>query len=425
MKRQKKTFWTLNRHHAEGFTLVELIVVIAIMAILGGVGLPVYSGYIEKTNKGMDQKLVNEIKYALTVAMYDDNTGDFSDAVVVKLSTDHAEVVSKSGVAEEQAAVEAAMAAAFGQNWEEDCKLRYEGWTVNNDSVIAYLDSTFNGKEEELLDTMSTLGGHLSNFFASGRNVPKQLQDIMDKYGASDSTGASNAAVLALAQGISEAGDAVHADLQNAMNIRNCYVDDPEHGYIFDINVMSDGIREAYTKYYGTDDGEGNYTLDEDAQDMVTLATTATLYAYAEGFAQYCAANGDNGSSDILADVEYTKADGTPLSSAQIAMNISNAFGDIVAYANGSTLANQYFFSNGTTDAQSVKDVNAFFAMMDAVDQSADTLGSNLGSSSCFDNAESLVSGYLTAGSILADGEAGVIVNPDKSVVTYLGGTVG
>ena len=31
-----------------GFTLVELIVVIAILAILATIGIPVYSGYVEK-----------------------------------------------------------------------------------------------------------------------------------------------------------------------------------------------------------------------------------------------------------------------------------------------------------------------------------------------------------------------------------------
>lgn len=51
-----------------GFSLVELIVVIAIMAILVGVAVPVYSSYIEKANKAKDEQLLGEINSAFNVA---------------------------------------------------------------------------------------------------------------------------------------------------------------------------------------------------------------------------------------------------------------------------------------------------------------------------------------------------------------------
>ena len=60
-----KRFWTLDRHHSDGFTLVELIVVIAILAILAGVGTVGYSGYIKSSNKNADKVLVGNIIRAI------------------------------------------------------------------------------------------------------------------------------------------------------------------------------------------------------------------------------------------------------------------------------------------------------------------------------------------------------------------------
>ena len=52
----------------KGFSLVELIVVIAIMAILAAVAIPTFSGFITKANKASDDQWVNDVTYAIKVS---------------------------------------------------------------------------------------------------------------------------------------------------------------------------------------------------------------------------------------------------------------------------------------------------------------------------------------------------------------------
>ncbi|MCC8161800.1 MAG: prepilin-type N-terminal cleavage/methylation domain-containing protein [Lachnospiraceae bacterium] len=48
-----------------GFSLIELIVVIAIMAILAGVSIPTYTAYIGRANDAAALEVLNEVKTAV------------------------------------------------------------------------------------------------------------------------------------------------------------------------------------------------------------------------------------------------------------------------------------------------------------------------------------------------------------------------
>lgn len=80
-----------------GFTLVELIVVIAILGILAGIAVPAYSGYIKKANEAADLAQLDAIKTAAVFAYTDKHVKDTNFTDVTKIVVTNSAVTVTAG----------------------------------------------------------------------------------------------------------------------------------------------------------------------------------------------------------------------------------------------------------------------------------------------------------------------------------------
>ena len=62
-----------NRKNNKGFSLVELIVVVAIMAVLVGVLAPAYLKYVENSREKKDLNNIEEVRHAVEIALADED----------------------------------------------------------------------------------------------------------------------------------------------------------------------------------------------------------------------------------------------------------------------------------------------------------------------------------------------------------------
>ena len=180
-----------------GFTLVELIVVIAIIGILAGIGTVGYGGYIKRTNEGLDETLYKNIIYAGEIGKYE-NPGVTGRVIVTKTDA-HVEAVGTSGNA---TVVEKWLSDAFGTDWRNTVKYRTDKYANGTYGTIAlpaqsvelndtqkanlekFTQSNLSGHEEELANTANNLSNLFNTEFlkdVKGKAAVDKLKGYMSE----------------------------------------------------------------------------------------------------------------------------------------------------------------------------------------------------------------------------------------------------
>lgn len=346
-----------------GFTLIELIVVIAILAILAGVGTAAYTGYMEKAHKAADDTLIAAINRAAATAVLEANGKDMmelADGKLISNATKGQKNITVNDRNTNDTQVGVAFAKYFAGN--EEAALKWYGSLKFVNGMFVGVESVMNGGlngTDGVADAFNA--SSYSNLGVAGvTQMVDTLAGALADYPALSrvtSTGAFGKTLDKL--GI----DPAKADTQTMANAAVFYVADYT-SQLDSADIWTHIVDSDLETWLQTD---ANLGLDSDDAKFLSTAlqyASATAYAYSDSASQ--------------AEREAI-ANANPQNRGEAMLVIQNATSGL-GYID-------YLTDDAAGAKNGMNDFNAFYEVMKSIDQSTDSFNSFDGSN-YFSNAE-------------------------------------